>query len=307
MPLKILALLHLFWYSFLLYWGFDDLSTQLDLQQLFLQNNNSGQPRQFLENTEGVYFLTWAVSAILSTLLIFFVAPKRKKWVRIALVCSGSLALLFLYLYLYHEHYNNNTLDWERKIDNLREKQVWWLLGSVVQIFIAGVLLLEQQLVHYKKLPFKYVSLLQGILYLVVLGLGFYYWDQEMLLQALYNSDPTNHAHNLDIPRAINLPNRIYYSILIFLSFCSLISTFLVSKGKMPLLIFRAVTFLFFVYSTISLDEAIFYTLDDGAAWWISACLLLSGLSFLSFWNNKAKLPEQDYADNLLDDLSTLD
>ena len=294
--MKLFYFLHAIFYGFLIYLGFSYLKLDAALWAEFIEVGWNNYEGPSLSSPENSYYL---IGLLASFFTVFVVWGKRLIKNGDAIAISGlifSTIAVIVYAGLYF-------LDGDASI---KESQLVWIFISVIQILISGVAIFDTILAEMVKTSLKQLFLLNGILYLTLCGLGFYFlnWDNTILVEkerlgALYQGTDKD------------FPENTYHFILAVLNLISLILGMLVKDKKNISRIYKGILGVFFLYS-------LFVALNDGnpdmaetQSWWVSLTVLTSLISFVLFILIENKLPEQEeetfYDDNILDDLSSLE
>jgi hypothetical protein len=209
--MKILYLLHILIYAYLLYFGIECL----DGQRAFVDEFNSTGKRNYykLPNVEysDVYTMVWFLVSIGTMLLSVILYVNEEKKYK-----GGVLGVLTIATLL--------TL-WINSDESItRVYASFWFFG-IFQIWMGLLFLFEELFIWFYKNKTKSFFLLIGFAYLGLLGLRFYLWDLESsILTGLSEVGWENYTGMgkslpVEIYRCIALPFTFFTAILLFISF----------------------------------------------------------------------------------------
>ncbi|MFK7797540.1 MAG: hypothetical protein AB8E82_08810 [Aureispira sp.] len=293
--MKAIPTLHILWYSFLFYLGFEYIALDRQLLNDFSEvgwNNYNGLP---LDAPENQYFSLWLGSSILSMVMLLFVRREAAPFVVYVRWMTVFFGLVYLFLY------------WADGDPNIRETSLWWALTSASQVLGNVLLLFNNRFIRYKNDSLRKLFLLQALGYLVLVGVGLYYlyWDGQLAQEIERMGDLHHDNVMLGEGRGNKVPERNYHRLLIVTSILSLVLLYWTrvdNPWKLPLRFSLIGLFLysFFIYASNTYKYTMFGTLT----FWMLGCGVVSAFSFLLHKNIKVE-PEMlppAYRDDVLDD-----
>ena len=294
--MKLLYLLHTLVYAYLIYLGFYYLEVDATLWAEFSRvgwENYGGLDLDYPENS---YYLTWFIASLFTT-FIAWVGKNADKDSAIAqwLFFVGSISILGYGMLYYGDGYIS-----------LEKSQMGWIFTGGFQILIGLGGIFNTFLARVATISLKQLFFLNGVLYLVALGLGFYFLnlDNNILIEKDRLGEAYQGLH-------YDFPENTYHFILAVLTIGSLFLGSMIKGVEFFHPIYKWTLIIFFLYS-------IFVFINDGNPdmketqwWWIILSTTTSIVSFIISRMLKNKLPEREketfYKDNILDDLSSLE
>jgi hypothetical protein len=190
---------------------------------------------------------------------------------------------------------------------SIKASMIGWLFTSGFQIVIGIGGIFSPFLSKIVKISLKQLFFLNGILYVVALGLGFYFLnlDNSILVEQnrlgeLYEGLSTRFCENT------------YHFILAALTIGSLFLGTTIKDGEFFYPIYKWVLIFFFLYNVFVVINNGNPDMEETQSWWVTLTISTSVLSFLISKTLENKLPEREeekpfYKDNILDDLSNLE
>lgn len=293
--MKLLYLLHILFYSFLIYLGFYYIDLDAALWEEFSRVGWENYDGPSLKYPEDSYFSIAAFASVVTAVAWGKKFFENSDVIAVCGLCFSIMAAI-VYISLY-------SLDGDASV---KEAQFVWIFISVWQILIALGSNFNTILTRMVRTGLKQLFFLNGILYLIMCGLGFYFLNWDLVISAeqerlgvLYQGTDKD------------FPENTYHFTLVILSLISLILGMFVKKQKVTSRIYKGIVIILFLYSAI-------VTLNDGnldmeetQSWWVYLTILTSIFSFILYMRIEDKLPEKEeeifYDDNVLDDLSSLE
>ena len=287
--------LHLLLYGL----GFYFLQLDAELTAKFWEvgwQNYDGKDIDFPENT---YYFAWMLACLWS----LFLAQVQDKDTMLVRAWKGISVLFFIgYLLCY---FSDGGVS-------MKESLVGWHFTTAVQILFPILLYNYEHLSNNISFTQKQLFGLNALLYLALLGLGFYclqwFYKIEALIQEIRANGGSIYDNNgmYSSPDYDNdIPCNTYHLILTFATLFSIFLTLLSQQKTRPLNTYKGFLCVFFLYS-------IFVYINDGNPdmeetlfWWPTLCLLSFGLSAFIYWSTPNQIPKTNEND-ILDDLSNL-
>lgn len=299
MRLKGFCCFSIFWYGLLLCLGFHLLEVQTGrstiLSNFWFFNGH------FLANYNawGKYFAVWAISPLITGLIVLALSAPKTKWRKVHLLLCGFFTGLFVFLCWSSNFFQVHATRpyWPMNRTLTQAHQIWWQLSGASLILSTLFLLLERRLIAHKASFIKFFFGLQALVYLGLLGVGFYYWE------IAYLTDRPNFRLMSDVV-AVNA----YHNLLILSSFISFIIALLLTSLGRWRAFFQLAAFALFSYSVFVHSDSIRLSMTNLAPFWITGCSLLVLCSVIIYRKNNKAIPliTTIHSDPLLDDLSNL-
>lgn len=297
--MKLLYFLYTLFYACLIYLGFYYLELDAALWAEFSRVGWESYDGLDLDYPENQYYLIWTIASLVTMIA----AWRRRRADEDVAIASwaflGGLISLIGYGLLF---YADGRIS-------LKESQMGWLFTGTFQILIGLGGVFNNVLARMVKISLKQLFFLNGVLYAVALGLGFYFLNLDnKILAEMDRLGETYQGIHYDFPE------NTYHFILAVLTVGSLFLGSMIKKVKKVVIVYPMYKWLlvfFFLYS-------VFVFINDGnpdmgetQLWWLLLTILTSILSFVISGILENKLPEREkeifHEDAILDDLSSLE